>query len=365
MPEAVHVAIDAVGMRRFSGGPVVLLDLIDALAADEGVRRVTVFVSPPSRRDFSIPEHDKVASVACEAYDASRPALLRWVTRELGRAAERHGADGVVSLNALGLARLPTVVLFQQQLMFAPEAVRRMPFAFRARLRALRLLSKHACRRAALVVAQAPHVARSLREQFGVPATRIHVCLPDVRWTDGSAPEPAERRSNRLVYVGTDNPYKSLDTLLTAFSALRRELPSLELAVTLPPSARLNRAGVRALGTLPRPTVRRLLGEATALVMPSLAETIGLPLVEALDAGCPVVAADLAYARDVCGDAAVYFDAADAMSCARACRAVLTDDALRARLREAGARRIATLRAARPYPELAQRIRQTLAGRAR
>lgn len=353
-------------MRRFSGGPVVLLDLLNELASREDVSRISVFATPASKRDFSLPSTDKIRTLDCARADRSRAGLLYWVTRGLDRACIAHRVDGLVSLNALGLTRVPTIVLFQQQLMFAPEAVRLMPLLFRLRLGLLRQLAQRACRRAICVVAQAPHVATSLRQNFALDAARICVVPPDVRWPEGPTAESSfEFASGTLAYVGTDDPYKSLDTLLFAFRSLKSSLPELELSVTLKPRRRAFQfAGVRCLGTLPREGVRALLSQASALVMPSLAETVGLPLLEAMDVGCPIVAVDLPYARDVCGAAATYFTPRDSESLASACRKVLASADLRRQLTVSGSAKVRELRAAQPYSRLARLVVQSF-GRVR
>lgn len=356
----VHVAVDAVGMRHFSGGPLVLLDLLDALQACEDVRFGTVFASPT--RDFQLPTLTKIRVVECSQADGSRADLLRWVTRDLNRACIQRGADGLISLNALALTQIPTIVLFQQQLMFSAEAVRLMPARFRMRLALLRVLARRACRRASWVIAQAPHVAESLRNNFDLDTSRIRVLRPAVRWAR-TEPTTLELPPNLLTYIGSDEPYKSLETLLLALPSLRSSRPSLELAVTLTSGSRASGVpGVRCLGLLPRQHVHFLLSRASALVMPSLAETVGMPLLEAMDVGCPIVAADLPYARDVCGDAALYFIPRDPASCSSVCRKVLDDPDLRRKLVAAGFERARVFRAEEPYSRLAQLAADTFGG---
>lgn len=361
MASGIHLAIDAVGMRRFSGGPVVLLDLLDALAERDDVLGIIVFASPKHRRDFSLPATRKIRAVECNNADRSRLGLLHWVTQGLDRACVAERVDGLVSLNALGQTSIPALVLFQQQLMFAPEAVRLMPLKFRARLTLLRHLARRACQNARLVVAQAPHVAACLEQGFDLDPSRVCVVPPDIRWPKASvAGGSLKLAPSTLAYVGSDDPYKSLETLLFAFRSLKTTLPDLELSVTLEPENHSSRfAGVRCLGTLPREDVRTLLVHAKALIMPSLAETVGLPLLEAMDVGCPVVAADLPYARDVCGPAAAYFAPRDPESLSSACRMVLERSDFRRRLIASGLEKTRELRAAEPYARLARLIAQS------
>jgi glycosyltransferase involved in cell wall biosynthesis len=85
---------------------------------------------------------------------------------------------------------------------------------------------------------------------------------------------------------------------------------------------------------------------------------VGLPLLEAFDAGCGVVASDLPYAREVCGDAAVYFKPADTIDCAEKMASLLHNAPLRDGLAAAGRLRLQERRARAPYERL---LRQLLA----
>jgi len=98
---------------------------------------------------------------------------------------------------------------------------------------------------------------------------------------------------------------------------------------------------VLRLGTLTDAQLKALYMTSRALVFPSTYEGFGLPPLEAMACGCPVVAARAASLPEVCGDAALYVDPRSDASIADAMRRVLADDALCARLREAGLARAA------------------------
>jgi glycosyltransferase involved in cell wall biosynthesis len=110
--------------------------------------------------------------------------------------------------------------------------------------------------------------------------------------------------------------------------------------------------GVTYLGFVPDSALREAYQLASALVMPSLHETVGLPMLEAMDAGTPVLAADRAYAHDVCEDAALFFDPLDARDLAGALVEVARDQAMRRELVARGCALVARRRAAQPYRRL-------------
>ena len=101
--------------------------------------------------------------------------------------------------------------------------------------------------------------------------------------------------------------------------------------------------------------LRALYEGATSFVFPSYYEGFGLPPLEAMCCGCPVVVSDRASLPEVCGDAALYCDPADPASLARQLRKLLDSPALRDELRAAGHARAASFgwgRAAQQFSDL-------------
>ncbi len=81
------------------------------------------------------------------------------------------------------------------------------------------------------------------------------------------------------------------------------------------------------------------LANSDLLVFPSLVESFGLPLVEAMANGCPIIAADLPYAHDVLADAGIYFNPYESNELAKCALNVLTHTDLAKKLRELGKKR--------------------------
>ena len=71
---------------------------------------------------------------------------------------------------------------------------------------------------------------------------------------------------------------------------------------------------VRFLGRVSDENLRQLYNQAVCFIFPSIYEGFGLPLLEAMTCGCPVLASDIPVFREVCGDAAIYFDPYDETS---------------------------------------------------
>jgi glycosyltransferase involved in cell wall biosynthesis len=93
---------------------------------------------------------------------------------------------------------------------------------------------------------------------------------------------------------------------------------------------------VKRVGYVSDAELRSLFRDAACFVFPSLYEGFGLPPVEAMTLGCPVIASNLPSIREACGDAAVYISPTSARELGNAMTQVMTDDVLRGALREGG-----------------------------
>ena len=154
-----------------------------------------------------------------------------------------------------------------------------------------------------------------------------------------------------VLYVGNIKPHKNLVRLIEAFAALRRgghdELKLLIIGDEISKLPALRRAvhrhklhkHVRFLGYVSDGTLRILYRLASVFVFPSLYEGFGLPPLEAMASGTPVVTSNQSSLPEVAGDAAVLVDPYDVTSIEDGMRRVLTDAALAADLRRRGPER--------------------------
>ena len=164
---------------------------------------------------------------------------------------------------------------------------------------------------------------------------------------------PPDDEGGYWLAVGTLEPRKNYETLLDAldlyWSRSPRPLPlriaggggwkSEALKTHL--DALQARGRVQRLGYVPDDELARLYAGAQALIFPSWHEGFGLPVLEALGQGAPVICSDRASLPEVGGDAAVYIDPASAESICNAMLALEADPAWRARLQAAGRRQAA------------------------
>ena len=148
-----------------------------------------------------------------------------------------------------------------------------------------------------------------------------------------------------ILYVGNHRYHKNLNRLFEAFRGV--DFPALRLLLTGKPSDEmrmgLEQAGlssrVEFLGTVPDSMLVAVYRGASLLVLPSLSEGFGLPALEAMACGVPVVASSAPALAEVLGGAGLLVDPLSSCSIRRGIEAVLGDAVLRASMREAGLQR--------------------------
>jgi glycosyltransferase involved in cell wall biosynthesis len=139
------------------------------------------------------------------------------------------------------------------------------------------------------------------------------------------------------MYVGTPFPHKNLENLIKAFAVLRANQPELELVLvgkkefyyTQLENQYGKAPGLRFTGFVSDEELRWYYENARAYIFPSFSEGFGLPGLEAMVHGCPVVSSNATCLPEVYGDAAHYFNPEDVDDMAHKIDEVLTNKKLR------------------------------------
>ncbi len=216
-----------------------------------------------------------------------------------------------------------------------------------AEQRPFRTAAEHARR----IITASAVVKTELTGYLGIAPEKIDV-IPDGVDEGFFSAGIAERDGarTRVLFVGEPEARKRLDLVLAALPLVHeRWRHSIELVVVgasgrypmppLPPTI-----AVRNLGVVDDSALVQVYREAGVLLYPSVYEGFGLPIVEAMAAGTPVIAADTPVARETGGDAALYFRADDARELAAALERLLIDRELRLTLARRGQARVQDLR---------------------
>jgi glycosyltransferase involved in cell wall biosynthesis len=218
-----------------------------------------------------------------------------------------------------------------------------------------------AAHRSARILTVSEASKRDILRYFRVPERKIAVIYNaiDERFGETPAPEEIERVRERyqlndpfVLYAGNIKPHKNLERLIEAFYALRRrgfeQVKLLIIGDEISKYATLRRAvhryklhkHVRFFGFVPDQTLAILYRLAKVFVFPSLYEGFGLPPLEAMASGTPVITSNVSSLPEVVGDAALLIDPYEPDALADAMARVLTDPTLQADLRCRGYARV-------------------------
>ncbi len=253
---------------------------------------------------------------------------------------------------------VPTIITIHDLSFFRyPQA---FPFWQR---RYLRWVTRQSAQRAAAIIAVSENTKQDVIRLLDVPEERVQVVYNGVdRWFQ---PLPAEevdswRQQQGLpeqfiLYVGTLQPRKNIELLIHAYAAWRersgnRDIPLIlagakgwyyQKIFSLVDALGLSEA-VRFPGFLPADSLRQWYSAATVFAYPSLYEGFGLPALEAMGCGTPVVAAAASSLPEVIGEAGLLVSPMDIDAWADALGRLLADYELRRQLGQQGAQRART-----------------------
>jgi glycosyltransferase involved in cell wall biosynthesis len=231
-----------------------------------------------------------------------------------------------------------------------------------------RVMMRMAARRACRILTVSEASKQDILRYLEVPAEKVEVIYNalDQRLAAPPSEEEVTRvrerfqlRSPFILYTGNIKPHKNVDRLIEAFSLLRkRRADDLKLIIIgdeiskYPNLRRLVHRcqlhkHVRFFGFVPEETLAVLYRLASAFVFPSLYEGFGLPPLEAMASGTPVITSNVSSLPEVVGDAALLIDPLDPSALADAMWRVLEEPALRSELIRRGCERVKTFSWAR------------------
>jgi glycosyltransferase involved in cell wall biosynthesis len=350
----LHIAIDAHSVGTgLAGNETYAANLVEALAEVDRENRYTVYVT---RAEAFERFNGRWPHVTPRRTPPHTP-LVR-IPLTLSAELRRRPVDLLhVQYTAPPLAPCPVVATIHDL------SFEHLPATFKRRSRMqLRLTVRHTARRAAHVIAPSEFTRRDLMETYGLDPERVTT----IPLAAASRFRPVEDMSERervrrrygikgeyVLAVGSIQPRKNLTRLVRAYSALRGErgrsnLPQLVLVGkqawlygdTL---KAIEEEGVREsvllAGYVSEDDLPALYTGALCFVYPSYFEGFGLPPLEAMSCGAPVLTGNLTSLPEVVGDAGLTVDPFDTGALARALARLVDDAALRADLRERGLRR--------------------------
>jgi glycosyltransferase involved in cell wall biosynthesis len=180
-----------------------------------------------------------------------------------------------------------------------------------------------------LIFAISEFTAEDVAETLAFPRERVPIAYPGVDGRYTLQGPRAEHDNPYVLAVATLEPRKNLSTLVAAHALVREQRPELELVVAGAPVQWANQElagdGVTALGFVPDDQLPELYRGANVFAYPSLFEGFGIPVVEAMACGTPVVASSHPSLDESCGDAAVRADPTSAEAIAEGIERALSE----------------------------------------
>ena len=343
MPNAAHVGASApevfingrfltqrvTGVQRYARETILCLD--EALASEESVDIRWTLLVP---RGTSVPafRHIVVKPVGRLHGHLWEQLELPWYARE----------GLLVSFGLTGpLAKSRQIITVHD------AAVIRIPQAFNWRFRLWqRFMVSWIVARSPRTIAVSSFAAEEAIACYGVPPERLRVSTEGWQHLDRVMPDDSilDRHGLRdqafALAVSSPTPNKNFAAIAQAVGLLGLSAPRCVVAGSADPAI-FRTAGkasdsIVRLGYVTDEELKSLYLHASCFIFPSFYEGFGIPPLEAMSCGCPVLASTAPAVREVCGDAPLYFDPSRPEELAQRMQAVFTDGALKERMVSAG-----------------------------
>jgi glycosyltransferase involved in cell wall biosynthesis len=355
----LKVLIHAVAMYKQGGGSRHLQGFINALSGLDSEIEYVLYL------DHRFPSESSYPNIQIRRLIArSQVHRLWWDQIILPRIVKREGIDLVLAIFVFGSIAPPCsqIVFERNSLFFCREFLKKTPFwsSFRFKVWLRRRLSYLTMRASRIILVPSIAMMEMIQSFYpGIPGGRF-VVIPhafELRHFVTTQPLHNDLRAKidsvssnipKLLYVSHLEPHKGFDILFSAAKWLVQKKVDFCLFTTMDPrdaKVELNRLKtfirssglsdrVINLGRVSEDQVHHLYCAADIFVFPSLCESFGFPMKEALAMGLPIVAADTAINREICGQSAVYYPPHNYVAMAEAIQTLIESPEKRTRLRQ-------------------------------
>jgi len=326
------------------GTEIYLRALLAALAGIDSENEYFVFTNSETGQDL-VPNQPNFHWQPQAVRATSRPARILWEQTGLASAASRCMLDVLFNpgFTAPIATPIPCVTVFHDlQHKRHPEYFRWFDLPF------WRFFLRSSASRAAKIIAVSEATRTDLLHYYRLPADRVRVVHHGV---DTALLNLRRENVERFVLcVSTLHPHKNIERLVRVYAQELRDhrlvLAGMKGFQADAIEHLIDELGVRErvtiTGWIPREDLVALYDRAWSCVYPSTFEGFGMPALEALAAGAPLLCSDIPPLREVAGDAALYFDPLREDALAEGLRRIVSDDALRAELSRKGRARART-----------------------
>lgn len=304
------------GTLEPTGTQTVAFHLFDAIVRSPREFHLVIFADPafPGVKDWASIPHTEIKAVPFSSWPRSRSQLWEQTMLPIELKTQRCALvhHPMITCPRWGLGTPSIVTLHDLNFYHHPEWI--AP-AFR---RWLMHTAIPGIRRASHVVAISDYVLADMRKVLKLPVEKTSRIYNGSKPSSFDSVGKKDRSPFRILGVNLWQPHKNLLRLLDAFEKLKLEFPAAELHLAGRPqaqfreqpdlAARLRGSGIKILGYLSDADLAEAYQTATVLAFPSLEEGFGLPILEAMAAGTPVVSSNASCLPEIAGGAAILVD---------------------------------------------------------
>ena len=323
------------------------VSLINALAKIDSANQYFIFTNRETNpRTFQVGEN--FTFVPCPINATNRVSRFLWEQLILPSQARGYQLDLVHSLGYIS-----PLMLSMKSIVTIPDLnYRAIPQSFTSFTRAVqKFFVENSARRVNQIITISEFTRGDIIQRLGISSDKVTAILlaPKERESREQASWDElilKHRINRpyVFVLSSKSPHKNIPRLVEAFLRANHQLAhAFQLIVGghLPDHAGTARqiktvvdesSDIRVTGYISDDELAELLAHASVYAFPSLYEGFGLPALEAMAVGVPVLSSDRASLPEVCGDAAIFFDPLDVEAIAASLVKVLSDSELRSRL---------------------------------
>jgi glycosyltransferase involved in cell wall biosynthesis len=345
----VRIGINALYLLpgKVGGSETYVRNLIKAMAELDGTDEYFIFINRESAGVFS--SSPRVRIIPCGIKAENRPLRILWEQFLLPLQVRRHKIDLLLSTGMTAPFCCPArsvLVIFDLQHVNQPGNFSWFHLFF------LRSIIYRSAKTADGIITISHHVKKDIEKHYRIDPSRISVGYLGVNHA-AFFPSPAagiekyRLPARYILYAAALLPHKNHRLLLEAFREVRNRIPDVKLVLTGAwETGQEALAGVIAnlglqndvimLGWIPFEDIPAVYRGAAVFVYPTLHEGFGLPILEAMASGVPVVCSKIAPLTEIAEDAAFFIDPNDQSDIAKGVVTMLEDEAVRAKLIEKG-----------------------------
>jgi glycosyltransferase involved in cell wall biosynthesis len=236
--------------------------------------------------------------------------------------------------------RSPVVTTMQDLTTIRFRNPSKNPVVYTAKQQVYKVVNKYVARKSTAILTPSEFVKQDIMRYTGIPADKITVTLESSdAITDNPQAVSQLEGKQFIMYLGRPLPHKNLVRLIEAFRIVQKQFPDLWLALAGKKDILYQRieSDVKAQGIsnvlftdfISEGELRWMYEHCQAYTFPSLSEGFGLPALEAMRHGAPVVSSNATCSPEIYGDAALYFDPLNTTDMAQKIITMLSNDKLR------------------------------------